>query len=883
MRIIRFGFDKDPSVFLSEYITGNKFDLPGTILIVPTQRFRKHFSRELLKTQSKDILFAPSIITPFQMITELSLMTGIPLASRFMCYSMFKKAVRKTNGVELLFNPSFIDSFKDFCELSDGYLGAFREINEQKVDLYSIRTESLPVAGYEGFEEQFSIFKKLYHNYIIEQSSSMDPGFAINLIRKEHVIRYFAEFKHVVLVNPVALTRFEKWVYSVIEDKLHVLYQDTNEFDFGRILGYRAGTSACASTRDFSISPADIFYSEEPTKTKQALAIIDTVFRLIEQGKNPDEIIILNIDSDFSELLYMYLHESGVEINFSEGLPLRNTPIYRFLSLIHRYYTTSMDRKVLGRLLRNDISREILEREGIPLSGRDSIITPERTGKNGDGFDLRPLVDIMNKIYHSKNFDLLYGGIKNLFGLLVKSRTAEYYSARELVLEKVFSLREMESDFNETPLEVLLFILRNEKYPIVSESMRGIQLLGLLETRGLSFPYVFIPSFNEGIIPKVVPKLKLFSSTLRKAIGLIPSQDREILQFYHIKRLIDGSKISYIFSIRDKNGKYDTRSRFYYLITEKFIDERAKKLRPLDSGYLVPFKSSVKELTVYPGYSQEIDLPPGGLRMDELSRYDVQLLKDCKTRFYISRILGIKDESLSLRGLDHSLLGTLVHQVMNLVYGGFKSGLPDEKEAVDRLEALIDEKFPAGLFNTGEEIVTREILKKKLERIIKNDFRRFAEGWRIEVDLLERELETEIDVGGTYYCLKGILDRVDLSPDEEYHIIDYKTGNIPLKTLHMPERDFKEVQLGFYGLLFSKNYPDRKLGGLYYYDILGDGELVQIVNGVRIEDYLNLFHKHIIDFIIDVSSARVFGLTEDPVICSYCSFQQICRVLEGAV
>ena len=103
----------------------------------------------------------------------------------------------------------------------------------------------------------------------------------------------------------------------------------------------------------------------------------------------------------------------------------------------------------------------------------------------------------------------------------------------------------------------------------------------------------------------------------------------------------------------------------------------------------------------------------------------------------------------------------------------------------------------------------------------------------------------------------------------------------------MPERspderakDFKEVQLGFYGLVFKKMYPHADLIQLSYYDLTGRNRTEVVVGPSRIGSYLEAFEMHIVDFLDDLNSSRTLDLAHEIEECTYCPYFNICRVFE---
>lgn len=70
--------------------------------------------------------------------------------------------------------------------------------------------------------------------------------------------------------------------------------------------------------------------------------------------------------------------------------------------------------------------------------------------------------------------------------------------------------------------------------------------MGVLETRLINFDAVIICDFNDEYIPKISTKDKFLSTKLKSLSELPTKFDRENLQKYYYKRLIDNSKYVFI-------------------------------------------------------------------------------------------------------------------------------------------------------------------------------------------------------------------------------------------------------------------------------------------------------------------------------------------------
>jgi inactivated superfamily I helicase len=73
--------------------------------------------------------------------------------------------------------------------------------------------------------------------------------------------------------------------------------------------------------------------------------------------------------------------------------------------------------------------------------------------------------------------------------------------------------------------------------------------MGLLETRLIDFDAIIICDFNNSFIPKISLKDKFLSTKVKYLANLPTKIDRENLQKYYYKRLIDSSKNIFIFII----------------------------------------------------------------------------------------------------------------------------------------------------------------------------------------------------------------------------------------------------------------------------------------------------------------------------------------------
>ena len=226
-----------------------------------------------------------------------------------------------------------------------------------------------------------------------------------------------------------------------------------------------------------------------------------------------------------------------------------------------------------------------------------------------------------------------------------------------------------------------------------------------------------------------------------------------------------------------------------------------------------------------------------------------------------------------------SLVGSMVHDIFKELYREF-GGEKQSHEYHSSLDVLFDRYFTDGFFYTGEELLVKKILKSNLHQALEHDMFRFSQGYRICRDFMEREFCVSVGNTRSQYSLSGRIDRIDQSPDGGYMIIDYKTGKLPDRRNHFKSMDYKEIQLGFYGLLFQKSFPEMKIEALSYFDLSGKKDLEIMVRQNEMEFYLEDFEEHLVHFLDGFNQKERLGLTDDHLNCRYCPYYNICRVFE---
>ena len=81
------------------------------------------------------------------------------------------------------------------------------------------------------------------------------------------------------------------------------------------------------------------------------------------------------------------------------------------------------------------------------------------------------------------------------------------------------------------------------------DPLKGIQVMGLLETRNLNFDKVVMLGFNEGIVPKSSAGNSFIPDSIRRVYGLPVLENQDAISAYMVYRLIQrAGNINFVYN-----------------------------------------------------------------------------------------------------------------------------------------------------------------------------------------------------------------------------------------------------------------------------------------------------------------------------------------------
>ena len=314
----------------------------------------------------------------------------------------------------------------------------------------------------------------------------------------------------------------------------------------------------------------------------------------------------------------------------------------------------------------------------------------------------------------------------------------------------------------------------------------GLQVLGLLEMRGLDFSRVWCLGMNSGVFPPAPRPLPLLTAAEKARVlgGTYQSQHHFARELYET---FLGAAREIILTRPGFEDQEKTVATSIYE-GEWLTDAMAPLSRPHRAWLMAPAVQAALTVTAGSGPVAEtaaripIPLPA------ELYITQAQTALKCACRFLLEILLNIKELPEIEAGLAPSQRGELIHQVLARFAADFKKILDraegwDHGKARELLKAatrqLLAPRLADPHWQAEKErwLAQDEAAPGLLWEWLKKEEERFAQGWRWQ------EIEARFgDLKGQDwpFSLKGRLDRLDYHlKTRDLVVWDYKTGKIP--------------------------------------------------------------------------------------------------------
>ena len=701
-----------------------------------------------------------------------------------------------------------------FFTKSDALFKFFEELSAEGVDFKTLAEAD----AYVEFGQHLEILEKLLSNYekLLDIEGYSDKAFTPHAYTLNE--GFLRGYESIELHLEGYLSHFELGLLNDIAGKLPLVMHYTTS-KFNAKMQERFEALGVTLPRDshvtFSLSDKKVLHAEKnlakihakvyavEEREEQIAVAMSEIEVLVRSGIEPENIVLILPDESFKEHFTLFdLHHN---LNFAMGYDYSNGRIYKSLEALYRYWQSH-----------DDESKKLLERYGFNLEEIDKITSSKKS--NTENFFA--LIDGLN-LHDSP---LLNGDKKEKFN----ERVYEKY----LHFIKVLEAEEM-------GLKEWLFLWLKSLSKVTMDDVRGgkITVMGVLETRGVSFEAVVIVDFNEGIVPATSSKDQFLNSSVRAFASLPTKNDREALQKQYYKRLLEEADHSVIlYSISDNK----LPSPFLYelgLHTDKQSQAQFDLLYAQESQIVEVLDPKVEDFD-----AEKITWSASRLRT----------FLECKRKYYyryIQKVQAKKEEELNE--------GSFLHKVLEEVHGK-KDAYLSEEELSLTLHQTLDTLLP---FDDAKTAYRKLLWKEKLKPYVQKQSQHFNAEWKV----IHREEEFFAQIGGLNF--KGRIDRIDQNATDTL-VLDYKSGKVDKEPKTLNPDKISDFQMSIYWHLLQGKYQNISLAFL---KILEGGGMQEVT---LLEERNLLLEEHIVT--LKQTKSFVAEKCDDLQKCKWCEFTLMC-------
>ena len=395
-----------------------------------------------------------------------------------------------------------------------------------------------------------------------------------------------------------------------------------------------------------------------------------------------------------------------------------------------------------------------------------------------------------------------------------------YFHGMEVVLNQLLETTSATQVLDSLSLVKTFFkdLLQRETLDLEGDATRGLQIMGLLETRLLDFDRVIVTHLNEGQLPAGKVTNSFLPFEVKKEFGIPTYQEKDAIFTYHFYRLLQRSHDIYLLYNATQEGLGGgVPSRFMYQLEHFCQPSHQFQKTQLQAEYTVA-DGGVREVQKSPLLLQRLqEIAAQGFSPSALTLY----LRD-PIAFYEERVLGIRPLKEAEAIVSLSDQGTILHAVLETLFTPYVNKKLSEKDYISMQGQLLDclrkhfkEVYGSDSAFQGKNHLIFEVLRAHCERFLNYEKALVASGNTLEVLALEDHFSMEISLPGFNFPihLRGTVDRIDVL-NGQVRIVDYKTGRVATNTLKLNPTalDFEDPKtaIAFQVLTYAYQYLQQR-------------------------------------------------------------------------
>ena len=425
--------------------------------------------------------------------------------------------------------------------------------------------------------------------------------------------------------------------------------------------------------------------------------------------------------------------------------------------------------------------------------------------------------------------------------------------------------------------------------PFHGEPLRGLQIMGPLETRALDFDNLILLSCNEGIFPRRSVAASFVPAELRRGFNLPTYEYQDAVWAYYFYRMIRRARqVWLLFDSRTEGVKGGEESRYIKQLELHFGAQITRYVLRADIG------ADTTEAEI-PKTEEHLRI----LREKPLSASSLQDYLTCPAKFHYRFLCGLKEPDEVSESLEAGDIGNVFHDTMQALYT-----TPDRRVSRSHLQAILQgdtirQKVRFYILNalntfelSGRNIVFEDLVCRYVRKAVERDLELLEAAGRDAFEILGLELQRSAEIDGFRFV--GRIDRLDSLMPGEVRVVDYKTGKVTDEDFLISDANADAVvealfgtdnakrpkialQLYLYDRLVAcdKALRGRKIvNSIYQTSRLFVRSVEQVEPGGRFE---TLMAQRLSGLLAELADPRVpLRRTEDARTCEWCDFKNIC-------
>ena len=799
---------------VAKIITTSHKELDQIKIIVPSIRSIT-FLKEALKKQIQVPKISPEIISIEVFINDLSdlkTITKIDLLYSFYEVYLMHTPKEKQDTMNQFFNwaPSVLQEFNEVdAQLIDSnklfaFMGAVDEIEAwSSSEKESIRSNHL------NFQSELPVlYKKLYEYLLLKQK-----GYAGMQLREAvRNLGFYTESKllHHYFVGFNALTKAEETIIQelLVTEKAEILwdldqsfYDDPYQGAGHFIRRYLKSWNSLKKEKTNIFS--NIFFDTKEIEIirvskniTQAKIAVQIATELNKKNPNSSSVIVLG-DENLLHPTLSALHQNVSDWNITMGYPLAKTMLssfyYNLFELLQNYSEAGHSIHEVKAILEVASTGLVLEDNGESLadtialfqkSNRDYIPVETLINFGGELSDLlfSPFSSVNTFLERIQKITIAF---KTFYSSSDKESLYAHYCDRFLILWEDLSEQHEDKKLMTTLEDVKMvfqLMVQQETLDFSGDALSKLQIMGVLETRLLDYDNVIITNVNEGILPFGKTPFSVIPFDVRRKFEMNTFIEQDHLYAYHFFRLLQRAKNIYLLYNATPEGLFSGEKSRFLVQLEYFKSPKHKlSFKQIDQPLTVQ-KTSLKEAVKTSAVLKQLDeIAIQGFSPSSIGQY----IRN-PYLFYEQRMLKIKPLEANENDLSAQDKGTIMHEVLELVYTPFlnkKLSSQDYDKMLLTLPKLLEKTFNSVYKNnsqrTGKNHIIFNVMEKILTSFLIEEKSQIAKGRDLKILGLEYRFSKPIWVKGLEkeIIFKGSIDRID-SLDGVIRFVDYKTGNV---------------------------------------------------------------------------------------------------------